>query len=657
MKWNGYRANASDVGDDWDGLENCTLFYENECRRRLGFGGRIDLSGAVAVSGAEFGTYALVGTAAGAVLSITQSSGAVTSLATGLSTASVPTWAMLGGRLYYANGTEIRVSDAGTSLRTVGITAPASAATASVTGSGGVVEAGEHLVRYRYYDSSRNRLSNPSDAATVTVAAGDKISVGYAASGDGTVDKVIIEMTPVGGSTYYRAATITNSGSSYTLDISDASLIVQTTAASTGEFRHLPPTAAHVICEHKQRLWLWNTTSGELYWSRAGFPESWDNVNWARKIALETGDTAKALVSYFSDLYCIGSRGMKRLVYDGDPAVAAVHAVPGNLGLFNAQCVAKAEGRVFGWGPGGGWAISAMYPEKITMPVDDVVADLADANTALRFVVYEPMRREVAFFFPESGATSCRLAVVLSLERQEWTLWRFRQGMRAGFLNTAYDSRQRLALFDANGYGWRMGAAANDGGGDGVMTVTSGSTATVINGVNTAVAGQMAYQASTGQERLITVATGSAITVSPGFSTAPTTGSKILIGSIRQRMTSSWWPGGSLAAAKRMTGLHMAIRPEGDMGTVSVAYYPDFSATATPATSFAADTFAEGVSPAGGTLTVDMDAGASDGYVAVPAPADYRRAVQVVITAEQPLDGVRFVDVEPVYHKTAPDKT
>ena len=62
MPWNGYRGNETDIGDGWDTIENCSLYIKGECRRRLGFGARVDLSGAVVWSGAELGNYALVGT-------------------------------------------------------------------------------------------------------------------------------------------------------------------------------------------------------------------------------------------------------------------------------------------------------------------------------------------------------------------------------------------------------------------------------------------------------------------------------------------------------------------------------------------------------------------------------------------------------------------
>ena len=209
---------------------------------------------------------------------------------------------------------------------------------------------------------------------------------------------------------------------------------------------------------------------------------------------------------------------------------------------------------------------------------------------------------------------------------------------------------------DSNNYLWRVGVAANDGAGDGVVTVTSGSTTTVINGTNTAVVGQTLYVPSTGEERLITVATASQITVGVALANAPTAGMEIYVGSIRQRIMTDWNPGEGMNMAKRPDKFLLAIRPDDDMGDGQVNFYQDFSATAVPATSFAADTFPEGVSVAANVISLDFDAGATDGFVPVPTPGDWKRVIRAEVIAEAPLDGVRFLDASFRDNNTKPSE-
>jgi len=645
MPWNGYNDNDCDVSDQWAELDNCSLYVNGECRRRLGFGGKVDLSSAVIRSAAELGGYVLCATAAGAVLSVVQSTGVVASLSTGLSTTNWPNWASMNNRLYYTNGVEVRVSDDGTNFRTVGITAPASAATATPTGSGGVVTAGSHLFRYRYYDSTRNRLSDPSVAVSATVTAGQTVTVGYAASGDSTVDKIIIEVTAAGSTTYYRSATITNSGVSTSFNTADATLIVGVSASRDGEFQHQAPPAYNILTEHRQRLWLLNSSNGELAWSRALFPESWDSLNYARKITMEGGDVPSGMISFYSDLYVFGQRSMRRLVYSSDPAASMIVDIPGNFGVFNQRCIIKIDGgSIIGWGRSGIWAVDAMQPKKISKNIDDQLDTLADpTNITQRFVCFEPIRREVYFFFPSVGASTCKNAWVYGIDNGEWILNKYRQAITAAVLNTSYTDRERLLILDSNGYGWRVGISTNDGGGDGVVTVTSGSTQTVVNCVNSAVVGQTLYNPTTSEERLITVATGSAVTVS-ALAAAPTAGTVMYIGSIRQRIKTDWNPGTGINEKKRPTKLLVAVRPEGNMGTAVVNYYQDFSATAVEATAFASDTYSSGVSVSGTQLSIDLDTGAADGVIGVPTPADWKRVISAEIISETPYDGIRFIE-------------
>ncbi len=648
MAWEGYSDDASDVGDGWNKMDNCSFYVKGECRRRLGFGGKIDLSTAVVRSAGELGAYCLVATAAGAVLSITQSTAAVASLTTGLDTTNWGTFAPGNGRLYYTNGVDaLRVSDAGTTIRTAGITAPGTIATATTTGSGGVVDAGVHLVRYRYYDSSRNRLSDPSVAASVTITAGQKISAGYTTISDATVDKIIVEITAVGASTYYRVATVTNATSSTTVDVSDANLILGVAATRDGEFQHQPPPVIDIILEHRQREFGLKLSTATLYWSRAIYPESWDSVNYTRAVTMDAGDAPTGMCSFYSDLYIFGNRSMRRVIYSSDPAAAQVQDVPGNLGVFHQRCIAKIDGGLMiGWGRNGAWMIDAMQPKKISKEIDTTLSSLASStNLTQRFVCYEPTRREVVFVFPLSGSTTCKAAFAWSLDTQQWTLWRWRNAMTAGVINTQYTDRARLTLFDASGFGWRVGAAVNDGTDSGTVNVTAGSTTTVINGTNTALVGQILYRPGTAEERTITAASGSQITVA-ALATAPTAGEVLYVGSIRRRMLTKWSVGDGIDEKRRPRRFMIALRPSGTMGSATVAYYQDFSATPVTLTSFAADTDPSGVTITNNATSaaVDFDVGGGDGYVGVPMPADWKRAIQADIIMEEPEADVIMLD-------------
>src|SRR6185369_1391322 len=378
-----------------------------------------------------------------------------------------------------------------------------------------------------------------------------------------------------------------------------------------------------------QRLFGMKNSTATLYWSRALYPESWDSVNYMRAVTMDAGDSPTAMCSFYSDLYVFGSRSMRRVIYASDPAAAQVQDVPGNMGAFHQRCVLKIDGGLMiGWGRNGMWMIDAMQPKKISKEIDATLMSLASStNLTQRFVCYEPTRREVVFVFPLAGSSTCKAAFAWSLDTQEWVLWKWRNAMTAGVMNTQYTDRARLTLFDSSGYGWRVGVAVNDGTDSGTVTVTAGSTTTVVNGTNTAVVGQILYRPTTGEERTITAASGSQITVA-ALASAPTAGEVIYVGSIRRRLLTKWYVGDGIDQKKRPRKFMIALRPSGTMGSATVAYYQDFGSTPVTLTAFAADTQPDGVAITnnGTSATVDFDDGGNDGYIDVPMPDDWSRA-------------------------------
>jgi hypothetical protein len=641
-----------------------------------------------------------------------------TVLTTGYNVAQTPTVVQALQRLYFVNDFDaMKVTDDGLSLRAVGITSPASALSAPTQTSGNC-SVGVHLVRYRYEDSRRQRLSEPSAAISVTVSSSAKqLAFTNITSSDTTVDKITFEMTAAGASTYYRVATVTNAAGTTNISTVDTDLINLTPASIYGEFGHQPPPLNSIMAEHRQRLFLWgstirtftvsvttgsatvtgtgfstqwagrkatfsNDTANTYYvssatttsitltgtfsgatnasvtmtiqhatpdllgWSRAGYPESWDTVNQARRITLNAGDTPAAMASVLGDLYLIGQRSMRRLVYTSDPGQGMLVAIPNSLGAFHPRCVVvDAGGMCFGWGRDGVWLIDAMQPKKISDRVDTTISTLADpANTSARFLVYEPVQRQLACFFPLVGETSCRAAVVYDINSGRWSLWYFRQGMTAGCLNSAYTDRVRLMLADTNGFSWRMGTAANDGGGAGVVLATSGSTTTTTNCSCSATTGQMIYRPATAETALISAVGGSSVTHS-AFATACTAGEAIWIGSFRQRIVTDWVTSEGMKDKKRPSYLLINVRPNTNMGTMDVYIYLDFSSNPTSFSALASDNFPTGVTLGTNKMTVNLDTAVTDGFVAIPLVADWNRAIRAEIQAQTPYDGLRILGI------------
>lgn len=648
--WNGLLDDTSDIGDGLLELDNCSLFTKNMLNRRPGFDLPITLANAPLAMEELAGNIITV-ESGGAIRSYVQSSGAATALQAGYTTTNLSKPVSAFSRIYLTNVAQaVKVIDTSNVIRDAGIVAPSGTPTGGT--AVGTSSAGTHLIRYRYVDSTRNRLSNPSTAVSVTSTAAQSVTISVTASGDSLVTGIQIEMTAAGASAFYIAATNANTTATATVALTDDLLVLKVPTSINGDFGHAPPPQYRLMCENRQRMWMMDPTSGLLAWSQPGFPESFDTTTNARVITMPGGDVATALFGFYSDLYIVGQRSMMRLVYSTDPAGSMLLPVLGSMGCYSDKVFTKTStGEVFGWGRDGMWRLNTMQPVKISKHVTDHVADAVDptaAYRALRFVCYDPIQQAVMFFFVKTGETQCRGAFAFDVEPSgpdaEWKMFFFRQSFACACYNSSSTDRQRIALGDNNAYIWRYGTRDNDGGAGSALSVTSATT-TVINGTNAAVIGMIAYRPTTGEENLITAATAGSITTLP-FSTAPAAGELIYCGSIRERWLTQWNTGNSASGKKRPSYLELIVHPQAvTSGVFTVRFYLDFASSPSAVTSGSADTWPNGISIINGTdIRVDAGIAAVDGYIAVPMFADFQRAVAAEIIADYPATGLRFYD-------------
>jgi hypothetical protein len=131
------------------------------------------------------------------------------------------------------------------------------------TQAAGDSDEGVHVVRYRYMDSRTGYVSNPSEEREVTVTSGNgQLSFAVNTSGsaniirstDSKVDRIIVEMTVVGGSEFFQATEALNTASTIVVDISDAELETQFLPWDD-DGHDIPPVSKHVV-SHRDRLWL-----------------------------------------------------------------------------------------------------------------------------------------------------------------------------------------------------------------------------------------------------------------------------------------------------------------------------------------------------------------------------------------------------------------
>ena len=305
MKWTGLTEHTTVNDPGLQVAQSIVFDTENEVRRRPGLSLRTTVGGRGIADYRDSiaGPKVIAVDASGNLESATLGSTGTT-LESGLSTDNIPSFARANGSVYIANDFDpMRVVTPAGAAYQAGITGPTAAIGAGTAASGGAMDAGDHLFRYRYYNSKTLAYSNPSPATTVTVTANQKVTFTIGTSGtdiirstDPKVDQIIVEATLVDGTAYYFAATVNQTESSVEVTLADATLSQQQVVAGDADgFGHEPPPLMGIVAEHRGRVFGFGSstvsrtvgvTNASATVTGTGF-----STSWSGRLFRVTGDT------------------------------------------------------------------------------------------------------------------------------------------------------------------------------------------------------------------------------------------------------------------------------------------------------------------------------------------------------------------------------
>jgi len=399
-----------------------------------------------------------------------------------------------------------------------------------------------------------------------------------------------------------------------------------------------------------------------VFYSGLNQPESFNDEQNARDVLAGRGDRLRAGYSRTDALYFFGLYSSERLAFNTDPGATTSNLlrIQGNRGVFNQRCIVEADGRLFAFDKLGMYEVGEV-PRNISNHVYDTLTETVDYTYHAQFHgVFDPIERSLLWFFVATGDTVPKFAAVVdfdtidSSEGPRWQFYEYRQGITSSSLVASTSGEVRAWVGDENGYTWTLSTTNTFDGvyptNPSVVTVAAGASTTVIpisESLYTTVtlAGAIAYFPVTGEERLISTNATNSITLSTALAAAPTTNDTFWLGSFPVEYRTKWWAGQGMQNKKRPSYFYMMLYPGTATGKISIYFFKDFSTqpfTFDPDSSYVEN---DGVSFVNGVLTVDLDAGSGDGFVAINMPAEWSRALQARILSTKPDGVLRILDM------------
>lgn len=637
------------VGNGLSQLDNASHVDRDVLRRRPGYTRKAAI--AAQVSSPYSGSIAMQST--DGTLRLVDGSTYVISSSKATTGTTAGTFVRYNGKLYWSNGSTgpFVLDDTSSAARTPGITAPAGTiGTGTVTGSAGTIVAGAHLFRYRYKNAATGYLSNPSGAITKTLVTNDRVTFSIGTSGTDIIrsseswpDTIVVEATLANGEAFYAAYEVAMASSTLNFDKNDIQISATTPASVYGDVGHGPMPQLDIIVEHRSRLFGIKQSSKLLGWTWPGFPESWDLTIYARKLAqMETNDTVVGAASFLGDLYLFNPYGMSRFTYADDPSLGTVLAIPTDLGLWNQRCIVSVNNTLYGFGPGGVWAIAAMNPIRISTEVDPFIADNIDIDQSDDFFGwYNQEDRSITWMFTATGDTLPKRGITYALATGKWSTRTYKHELKGAVY--AYQKN----YLSANSYLWLEHAGYLDGvSGVVTATATTGSTTTVTTAetMNDYTGGHLTFGTQT---RLITGYGSNSLTIASAFSPAMVAGDVAFVGAAPVQLTTEWVTNPSLGTLNNPVSLLVEFEPAQSARSYTVEIFKDFETGAIVWTKEAGDTPPSGINYNNGDTAIEIaaDGGEGKGYVPVPMPTNFTRCLQVRFTAAEPTDPFGLISI------------
>lgn len=340
----------------------------------------------------------------------------------------------------------------------------------------------------------------------------------------------------------------------------------------------------------------------QLYFSRAGFPESFPPDNALAIPGTGLSGQITAGVGFGADLIFFCEHGAYRFVYDLDPLTQGQFLpIPGTRGAYHQGLVFVLEGRVYCMDAEGVWVYEGGSPIDLSGPITEELKDLDRGRAQEWCAVYLPDCNSLRFYVTLTGddAEGCRYFLQLNLDKRAdlpraWSTGRVDQAIKCVALvpyqaNAGEPSQLVPVLGDALGHSWYADQGTMEGGTTALrqLTVADGGSESDVHVEetlpisNSGIGGVAVHWKEGNETRLVAQNETNLIVLDEAFSAAPAEGDTLWLGRVRGKLrTKRFYPSrdahGNLAARS----LICRYEPTGSARRILVRVYENNSSTA-----------------------------------------------------------------------------
>lgn len=266
------------------------------------------------------------------------------------------------------------------------------------------------------------------------------------------------------------------------VDLTQAQITAQTTAAPSTVENNPPPAAAKYVCTFGRRVLV--ADDRNVYWSRQDKPDSFPPLNY-EPIETGEGDVITGIYPFSDELVLVFTTTAVWGIFGNDPQTWIIKAIDHTIGCLSHLSIVEFKGQLGWWSD----AYGPVYYDGNTivrlgerdLGRDLYIDSVNPSRMAYSWAGHDPQYNRIVWAVPSLGTSRNGRLIVYNyqLDRFESEQW---NPMPAACLAVGYHSNGTLKLFLGNDYGQLFyfdDSVRHDGVPSGTTTGTFVATASV----------------------------------------------------------------------------------------------------------------------------------------------------------------------------------